>query len=336
VSVKPKVVQSNWFWYRQAQAAEGTGVEVLPEPSGVPTGDLAVTYTPNGTPRDPNEPSKETLLAFDLSGWPKDATVSSFSFTLKLDGPAQVKASQPALVACLPQGLWRNGAGDPYVDKPGIDCSSTIASAGRYDAASSSYTFSIPAIAQQWVSDVNTGVSIRQAAPASGTTQPFQLTFTGPGTVTAAGRYTVAAPIEAVPPTQPNPQPGTPADPGSNAGSSGTLGTGGLGGAPTTGTPGVAPPVVAPTPQLAPQPTAALPHFSRADSKPSLDFWLFGLALLVLLTLVSLVLGDHARTPAAASAGPTRRGSRLDRALRHRRLSTTRTPPSASLTLEPR
>ena len=332
VSVKPKVVQSNWFWYRQAQAAEGTGLEVLPEPSGVPAGDLAVTYTPNGTPRDPNEPSKETLLAFDLSGWPKDATVSSFSFTLKLDGPAQVKASQPALIACLPQGLWRNGAGDPYVDKPGIDCSPTISSPGHYDAATTSYTFAIPAIAQQWVADVNTGVSIRQAPPASGSTQPFQLTFTGPDTVTAAGSYTVAAPVADVPPAQPDPQAGVPADAGSSLGSSGGLSsTGGLSGTPTTGTPGAVPPVVAPTPQLAPQPTAALPAFGRAGSTPSLSFWLFGLALLVLLTLVSLVLGDVAGTPAATTASPTRRGSRLDRALRTRRLSATR-----SLTLEPR
>jgi hypothetical protein len=335
VSVKPKVVQSNWYWYHQAQAAEGTGVEALPEPSGVPNGDLAVTYTPNGTPRDPNEPSKETLLAFDLSGWPRDATVSTFSFTVKLDGPAQVKASQPALIACLPQGLWRNGAGDPYVDKPGIDCSSTISSAGRYDAASATYTFAIPAIAQRWISDVNTGVSIRQAAPASGSTQPFQLTFTGPDTVTASGSYTPAAPVtdEVPPPTQPNPQAGTPAAPSNGgAGSTGGLtSTGALDATtPAAGGTAAAAPQVAPTPQLAPA-SSALPHIGKASSAPSIGFWLFGLALLVLLTLVSLALGDVAGAPAAGSAAPARRGSRLDRALRHRRLSATR-----SLTLEPR
>jgi hypothetical protein len=70
VSIKPKVIQSNWFWYHQAQRVEGTGLETLPEPSGVPPGDLAVAYTPGGTADGANEPSKETLLAFDLSGWP--------------------------------------------------------------------------------------------------------------------------------------------------------------------------------------------------------------------------------------------------------------------------
>jgi hypothetical protein len=333
VSVKPKALQSNWFWYQQAQRAEGTGLEALPEPSGVPAGDLAVAYTPGGTPQGADEPSKETLLAFDLSGWPKDASVSSFSFTLKVDGPAQVKTSQPDLIACLPQGLWSNGAGDPYVEKPAIDCSTSISATGRYDAGSTSYTFSIPAIAQRWISDVNTGVSIRQATPKSGDPQPFQLTFTGANTVTATASYLPAVPVPpASSTTEPNPQPGTAADAGSSGtGSSGGLGvTNGGGTTPTTDAGVAAPPAVA-APQLAPQPAAAIAHIGKAGSLPSPGFWLFGVGLLVLLALVSLVLGDSAATPAAAAAGRPRGGSRLDRALRARRLSAN--PP---MTLEPR
>ncbi len=323
VSVQPKVIQSNWFWYHQAQRGEGTGVEVLPEPSGVPTGDLAVAFTPGGTPQDHNEPTKETLLAFDLSGWPKGASVSTFSFTLKVDGPAQAKTLQPDLIACLPQGLWSNGAGAPNTDKPAIDCSTTISSPGRYDTTTASYTFSIPAIAQRWLSDVNTGVSIRQATPKSGPTQPFQLTFTGPSTVTAEASYVPSVAVPTTPPSaESNPAPVAPV----GAGSGDTGSTGSLGGTTDLGTSagpptGGAPASPQPAPEVAAQPTAAVPRIGKAGSMPSLGFWLFGGGLLVLLALVSVVLGDQTETPSPTAPGRHRRGNRLDRALRAHRLS---------------
>ena len=116
-STAPKLIQSNWYWYHQADAASGTGLEALPEPSGVPKNDLSVAYT-GGTTDDQTQPSKETYLAFDLSGVDPNATVTSFTFSLTLDGPAQVKAAPPVLVACAPERNWNSGEGTPWAESP--------------------------------------------------------------------------------------------------------------------------------------------------------------------------------------------------------------------------
>jgi hypothetical protein len=317
-SLTPKVVQSNWYWYHQAYAADGTGAEALPEPSGVPKGDLAVAYT-GGTTSDSTQPSKETYLAFDLSAIDPSATVTSFTFTLKLDGPAQAQAAPPVLIACSPVRTWTNGEATTWFDKPVDDCSTAIAAAGKADATAGTYTFAVPSLAQHWLGDVNTGVAIRQDPTKQ--KAPFQLNFSGPATVTAKLVYVPslststgpAALITAAPPAL-----------------SGTAPAGsGVGSTPNLGAPGPTSPMVAtpagPAPQLAPQTSvAAVRHFPPAAGMPSAGFWLAGAALLALLVFVSRVLGDTTAAPVTgASPTPRTRTRRLDQVLRARRNSFT-------------
>jgi hypothetical protein len=327
IKLTPKVVQSNWYWYHQADAAAGTGVEAAPEPSGVPKGDVSVAYT-GGTQDDPDQPSKETYLAFDLTGLTAGASITGFSFTIPLDGQAQAKATPPVLQACLPTRTWSNGAGNNWVEKPGDDCSTAMAAQGKYDMATNSYTFVIPSIAQNWLTDVNTGVAIRHAAPEapaqSPTGQapplaPFQLNFSDATSVKASVSYLPAVPTTAEPPAAaPAPVPGVPADTTSGSGAIGGGSGGGVATSPTTQTPSAPGPAVAPNPQLAPKPVAAGRAFGPASAAPSAGFLLVAVALAVLLGLISLVVGDvTGATPASVS--PARRSSRLDQALRARR-----------------
>jgi hypothetical protein len=316
----PKVVQSNWYWYHAADNAAGSGLETLPEPSGVPSGDLSVAFT-GGSILDATQPSKETYLAFDLSGIDPAATVTSFTFTVTLDGPAQVKSTPPVLIACAPVREWNNGSATPWAQKPIDDCSTAIAATGKFDTKTSSYSFAIPSLAQSWLGGVNTGVAIRHDPVKQ--KAPFQLNFTGPATVKSSLAYAAPATTTSLPSdTTAN----TP--PASSTGSS-TGSLGGTGSTPTLGTPGVTSPTVAspasPPPQIAPQaqPVVAVPHIGPASSMPSTGFWVLGAAVLGFLVLVSLVLGDTTVAPAAGPTGKPGRMSRLDQVLRARRTSLT-------------
>jgi hypothetical protein len=320
----PKVVQSNWYWYHQADAADGTGAEALPEPSGVPSGDLSVAYT-GGTTSDQTQPSKETYLAFDLSGIDPLATVSSFTFTLTLDGPAQIKATPPVLIACAPVRTWSNGEGTSWFDKPVDDCTTAIAAEGKPDAKAGTYTFAIPSLAQKWVAGTNTGVAIRQDPTKQ--KAPFQLNFKGAATVKASLAYLPPVAAPPAPPTTPQTTPAV---------SNGGTAPGSLGGTGTT--PGLTAPAgtnpapqnaaPSPMPQVAPQqPVAAVSRVAPAGSMPSVGFWLLGVAVLGFLVLVSLVLGDSSVPIPAGAVRTSRRVSRLDQVLRSRR---------PSFTLEPR
>jgi hypothetical protein len=315
------VVQSNWFWYHQADAASGTGLEVLPEPSGVPKDDLSVAYT-GGTTTDTTQPSKETYLAFDLSGLDPASTITSFTFTLTLDGAAQVKTTTPVLIACAPVRNWNNGSGTPWSEKPIDDCSTAIAATGKADTKAGTYTFAIPSLAQSWLSDVNTGVAIRHDPVKQ--KAPFQLNFTGAAKVTATIAY--QAPISA-PPAPSDAFTPPVSDPGTSTGSLGGTGIAPGLGAPTGAVPTVDLPSSPPV-QLAPQqPVAASLRVGNASSMPSPGFWLVGLAILGFLVLVSLVIGDTNTAPAAGQSRRPGRVSRLDQLLRSRR---------TSFTLEPR
>ncbi|MDX6284963.1 MAG: hypothetical protein QOG53_448 [Frankiales bacterium] len=317
-----KVVQSGWYWYKQADAAAGTGVETAPEPSGVPKDDMAVAYT-GGTQDDRDQPSKETYLAFDLSGVPAGASISAFSFTIALDKKtAQLQRSAPSLIACLPERTWSNGPSQPWVEKPSEDCSSTIAAVGTANTKAGTYTFSIPAIAQRWISDVNTGVAIRhKPGTGSASTPPFQLNFAAPTSVTAALVY--EPPVVSTPtdPSTVAPNPTEQVPPIDTSGT-GSL-TGGVGGAPSVDTGGVAAPSLAPSPQLAPTPLASGRHVAPAASLPPVGFWLIGVLVLAALVLVSLVVGDAGGVDLAGAPTGQGRGSRLDRVLRARRTALT-------------
>jgi hypothetical protein len=326
--ITTRVVQSAWYWYKQADAGAGTGVEAAPEPSGVPKNDTSVAYT-GGTTTDKDQPSKETYLAFDLTGVTAGASVTAFTFTIALDKKSpQLQTTAPALVACLPVRTWSNGLGQPWVAKPAEDCSTAIAADGKYDAKTRAYTFSVPSMAQVWISDSNTGVAIRHKTPAgTSSAAPFQLNFAAPTAITARLTYEPAfVPPPSDPTTQqPNPtQQVPPTDTsGSGTGTSGS-GLGAISGpSDTTGSvPAATTPTLAPSPELAPKPVASGVHIAPAAAIPPVGFWLLGAAALAALALISLVLGD---TSGPDPAQPGRDG-RLDRVLRARRTPWTLEP----------
>ena len=311
----PKVVQSNWYWYQQESNAPVSGID-LPEPSGVPAQRLAVANKGGRGAADPDAPTKETFLAFDLGGAKPSDTVTAFSFTMKLDLTApQVRTTQPVLRACIPVRTWENGTGgEPATSAPHVDCSDAIGAAdGKFDAVASAYTFTIPSIAQSWVSSLNTGVAIRHKETY---TTPYQLVFLPAAAVTAKFAYTPGSSPVLPPGDQP-----TPVEQAPPTDTSGGSLSGGLGGAPSVGSgTTTAPAATAPTPQLAPRPVAAGEGVGAAGSVPALGFWLVGAVALGALVLISLVVGDVAGgAPPAGPASPGARGSRLDQVLRARR-----------------
>ncbi|MFL6238724.1 MAG: DNRLRE domain-containing protein [Actinomycetes bacterium] len=314
-SGRAPVLQSNWFWYHQAEAGDGTGLETLPEPSGVPSGDLAVAYT-GGTTDDSTQPSKETFLAFSLGSAKPGSSVTAFTLTLTVDNTPVVASAAPKLVACLPDRTWNNGAGASWSTKPSEQCGTAIAAAGKFDQTNNAYTFTMPALAQSWVDGSNTGVAIR---PDAASKTPFQLNFKGAGTVKASFSYLSPVPTTDTIPLAPAPAPAPPPAPAGSVGGPG--GTGGAtlsGGGVSSGStaPAVAPPAV-PRPRLAPLPNTLGPPSAAASGLPSVGFWFAGIGLLGLLVATALVLGDS--TAAGTAAGPAVRRSRLDRLIRNRR-----------------
>ena len=292
-------------------------------PRTVPPRPKSSSPTGTGTTSDSTQPSKETYLAFDLSAIDPASSITSFSFTLTLDGAAQLKTTPPVLIACSPVRTWSNGEGTTWFDKPTDDCSTAIAATGKPDTAKGTYTFDIPSMAQSWLGGVNTGVAILQD-PKKQTT-PFQLNFEGPAKVTAKLSYT--PPLTAT--YQPPPPASVPPPVSSGATPAGPVG--GVGTSPSLGVPTTTNPTVAAPPpvQVAPSivPAATVRHIPPAGSVPSVGFWLVAAALLGLLVFVSRVLGDTTAPAAGATVTTRTRTSRLDQVLRARR---------NSFTLEPR
>jgi hypothetical protein len=315
-SAKPAVLQSNWFWHQATsdQLAGSPAQGAVPEPSGVPAGDLALAIT------DPSSGSvsKEPYIAFDLSAVTAGSSIGEFTFTLPLDPSAtQMSAETIPLKACLPTRLWTNNpdGGTDWSQKPEDDCSTSVK--GTYDAAKQAYTFAVPTYAQGWLSDTNTGVAILP----DGYTNPFQIAFSGPKAITATMTWT-PAPLTSGPATTgqtssvpvaagaaaPAPAPAAapislPAPaPVTLPGSTTSMP------APAAQSPVLAAPSQAPAGVFTP-----LPVLKSASSAPTPGFWLAGGVLALLLLTVSLVLGD---AEWAFTTGV--RTSRLDQLLRAR------------------
>lgn len=304
-SVTPAVLQTAWYWQNAYEQANPPVAETPPatEPTGVPSGDLAVAYTGN----QDKTPSKMTAIAFDISSVPAGATITSFTFSLTLDtAPTATSfAQQEAKIeACLPTRLWPAGEQIDYTNEPTWDCGNKAAATVN----GNTYSFSIAAIAQSWITDQNLGVAIVNDPDA--TTAPFQLDFTGAKTIKASMTYTPPVVVPSPPPTPPPTGTGT------------GVGTGTTGGTVpppinvppvvTTNGGGGTQPVVAPSTPTTPaaSPVAAI---KAASALPTSGFWIAGIVLGLLMLAASFVLGDP-ETPVPVSSG----GSKLERALRER------------------
>jgi hypothetical protein len=302
---KVPVLQQAWFWQNAWEQANPPVAQSLPatEPSGVPDGDLAVSYAGNSN----KSSSKMTALSFDVSGVAPGASVSAFTFSLTLDSsPAATTfdAAGAAVVACLPTRSWPAQLGGDYTNQPTVDCSKKVTPT----VDGSTYTFKIPAIAQTWIDDQNLGVAIMVDPDTAAA--PFQLVFAGakdvkadlsytPATTTTTGSSSgsgaVAVPAPASGPAAPAPAPMPPVSDG------------------TTAAAPAAAPVVAASAQPATRPVAAT---RTAPVLPTKAFWAAALVLAAILLAASVVLGDP--TPVAASAAAP---SRLDRVLRARTIT---------------
>jgi hypothetical protein len=304
---KVGMLQQAWFWQNAYEQANPPVAQSVPasEPSGVPDGDLAVAYTGNSD----KSSSKLALLSFDVSNLTTGSSVSTFTFSLVVDGAPTATSFGTVgapVVACLPTRGWPAELGGDYTNAPSVDCSRKVAA----DVNGSTYTFKVPAIAQTWVDDQNLGVAI--VADPDSAAAPFQVVFSGAKDVKADVTYTPAVS-------------GAGSSSGSTAGGgtvavpagSGDAGAGSGAGIPVPLPPtgaGVAPapaPVVAPSPAAQPR-LAPVAAAQTASVMPTKAFWATALALAAILLAASLVLGDPA--PAAATAT----GSRLDRVLRAR------------------
>lgn len=321
-----RLLQTNWFWYHQVSSAPvATSPAPDPEPSGVPAGDLAVAYD-HGTATDPDSPSKEAYLAFDVSAIPARAVVTGFTFRLTEDlaDPGAAALDQAAgavpLVACVPLVNWAPGSGTDFAQKPTDDCSHPVAA--TFDPAAHSFTFRVPALATGWVRDVNYGLAVREKP---GYQQPFQLDLLAPARLAAAVSYRVVTP----PPggAAAAATPGATATPGTAGGT--TSGTDLAGSAAAPLALGAAVPAGSPAPS-APATTVPAPLVASgslvsgagavhlrpaAGTSYGLGFALTLLAGLAVLGGVSAVLRAPLPAPALDGAG----ASPLSRALRRAR-----------------
>ena len=282
-----QVDAASWYW------AEQSGVGPLPagaprDASGVPAGDLGVSYT--------NDVDKVAALAFGVSGVPAGAMFSAFTVTMPLDPAAHQLANPseaPQLAACA--------ALDPVVDgkDPGALSDAPTQNSvgcvdGKYDAGKSAWTFELSGFATDWAAGAPAnGIVVR---PKPGNATQFNYAFLGKKDIKVVADYTAAAPVVPVAPA--------PAAPPADAGS-------GFVAAPpssfNSGTAPVAPlnpvsaPVTAPQPAVLPPaaPAVAAPATTpvaattKVDAlRPDSTFWLSLVGLAILLLLAGLVLGD--------------------------------------------
>jgi hypothetical protein len=312
-STKPTVVQAAWFWKTVTEQANPPVVPpaTAPEPSGVPSGDLAVAYSGDSS----GGSSKMTALAFDLSGVQPGSTIDSFTFSVTIDSSTSatnVGATAAPIVACLPTRLWSPADGGDYTNAPPVDCTNEV----KPTVSGNTLTFVITELAQSWVDDVNLGVGL--VNDPKNTTTPFQAVFTGAKTVTAS---MTSSPPVAAPPSAGAvavPPPATSTGSGTGSVASGPVApavpmTGALAPPPatTTGPPAAAPQVAPSAPStVSTKPVAAI---RAASALPGAPFWIAMVAILGLLVLTSLVLGDP--IPARVAV----RRSRIDR-VAHTRL----------------
>src|SRR3954470_4594140 len=260
-----QVDAASWYWAEQSVSAPEVGA--LPvggprEASGIPAGDLGVSYT--------NDVDKGAALAFGFSAVPSGGPLSNFTVTMPLDPAGQQltsPAGAPTLSACA--------ALDPIVDgqDPGplsatptqntVECVD-----GKFDAGKSTWTFELASLATSWAAGTPAnGVVIR---PKPGDATQFNYAFLGKKDIKVVASYTAAAAPVTV----------APAAPPVDTGIAPAPATGFTSGPPPVG-PGA--PVTAPQPQVMPPaaPVVAAPATAPVAAalpvdrlRPSGAFWL--------------------------------------------------------------
>jgi hypothetical protein len=287
-SLTTQVNTASWYWAEQTISAPEAGplpVGTPREASGVPAGDLGVSFT--------NDVDKVAALGLGVAAVPAGAIFDSFKVSMPLDPAGEQLAppnATPQLSACAALDPVADGA-DPGPLSAAPTQNTVECIDGKFDSGKSTWTFDIAALATDWASGVPAnGIVVR---PKPGDATQFNYAFLGKKDIKVEASYTAptapTAPVTA--PVAP------PADSGSGFVPAPPLDSGT---APIVPAQPVTP--VAPQPQVmpapAPAPAVAAPATAPAaavqvDSlRPSGLFWLALLALGAMLLLVSLVLGD--------------------------------------------
>jgi hypothetical protein len=284
-SLTTQVNAASWYWAEQTVTAPEAGplpVGTPREASGVPAGDLGVSYT--------TDVDKVAALALGVAAAPAGAVFDAFTVTMPLDPAAEQLAppnAAPQLSACPALDPVVDGA-DPGALSAAPTQNTVECVDGKFDAGKSAWVFELSGLATDWAAGTPAnGVVVR---PKLGDATQFNYAFLGKKDIKVVASYTApAAPVTA--PVAP------PADSGSGFVPAPALDSGS---APLTPVQPVTP--VAPQPQVLPAPApapavaapAAVPAAAlKVDAlRPSGLFWLALLGLGALLLLVGLVLGD--------------------------------------------
>lgn len=319
-SATPVAAKTNWYWTLVSPSVQGNTLPVSPpaDASAVPAGDLGVGYVND----QEGTADKAAAVDFDLSAIPTGATFSSFRVTVPYDAAAhQATSGTPDIAACELLDAFADGAGpSPMSAAPPMSlpsCTKGVFSASVGTAGG--YVFDLTAFANDWSGGAPANGVLLIPTPGLATPQqPFSIALLGKNGITTTAEYTPAPPVTAT--EQPVPLPGPVVAPQPVPGY-----------VPPPVLPGtLAPqPSVAPAPQVNPAPAvqvAAAAPYHQGALVPSGAWWLGFLALLGLLALAAVVLGDplapvpldprrrrfadvvrsHARPATAAAAAPRR------------------------------
>jgi hypothetical protein len=318
-SGKVRLARSAWFVTTTTNQVGAPVSSPVAEPTGVPKGDDAVSFTEDQS----GASSKETLLQFALPHAAAASTVTKFTLTAQLDASPtapQAGARGAPVVACLPTRDWIAGESQDSSGQPPVDCAHAVAGVWKNDTV----TFEISRLAQSWVDDTNLGVAL--VNDPKNKTQPFQAVLSGGTHIEATMSYTPNASSPPPPPphhhttsqqpkgiqnhqsTQP-PTGGRPSFPTASVPSGGGTATVGQGPAD-----GRAPVVANPGSGAgAARSTAGQAAATSRDSSslPPKGFWVATAAVVIMLVGASLALEDqHRHRPTSTSR------SRLDLLLR--------------------
>ncbi|MDP9102325.1 MAG: hypothetical protein M3N21_09300, partial [Actinomycetota bacterium] len=201
-SYTPTLDATNWYWASKRLAPAPAPVPAAPadtpdQASNIPAGDLGVAYT---TATD-----KVAALMIGLASVPIGATFNDFTLKMHIDG-TPTSVTPGSLQACELLDVFTDAPGpSSYSSVP--TASSATCTNGVWDAGTSSYTFVLTTLANDWAG--GTPVSGVLVQPATGTT-PFNYAFDKKSivmsaTYTAPVKAPVTAPVApaAVPPAAP-------------------------------------------------------------------------------------------------------------------------------------
>jgi hypothetical protein len=329
------------YFYRQGITTQNQGLPAEP-PAPVPnvTGDRADGVSPGNlaVSAQGGQEDKVSFLQFALAEAPLEGTIDSALLNVPLvpNAPPNdlVFNAKPELVrVCMAGDSGFFGEdGQSILLAPERLCDKFSSEPGKLSQDGKSYVFDITGLAATWL-EVNDGLALTVADGAE--SSPFQVVFAPAAKATLAYSFTSTEEVFETPPvtgTDTSFDSGSaPIDSGFSGGELPAVDSGGFGSVEAPVVDSVLPEpqtMAAPAPPaIAATPTRPVAAMSEAPLTPSTSFWLGLLALVGMVGLLSLIMGDNR----VAAPGAATSQSRLSKALQGRQSATaTRGPRLAS------